>query len=141
MGASYDGRGDQPQYSRYLVAPMWSTIPATVIVLVQTAQPGADSKSHKWCFEREQQGAQLCEETEDACNKLRSINAEIARSPCRRVEPPEIQISPTERPAPPNPEKNRPQHNDRYEPRSSLPRARFIRASVAKHDQPWIGIP
>lgn len=108
MGASYDSRGDQPQYSRYLVAPMWSMIPAAVIVLVQAAQPGTDSKSHKWCFEREQQGAQLCEETEDACNKLRSINAEIARSPCRRVEPPEIQISPSELPAPPNREKQTP---------------------------------
>lgn len=83
-------------------------IPVAVIVLVQAAQPGVDSKSHKWCFEREQQGAQLCEETEDACNKLRSINAEIARSPCRRVEPPETQISPSELPAPPNPEKQTP---------------------------------
>ena len=80
-------------------------IPAFLIILAQAAQPGTNSKPQKWCFEREQQGAQLCEETEAACNKLLSINTEIARSPCKPVEPPEIQISPTEPPAPPNPER------------------------------------
>jgi hypothetical protein len=68
---------------------MWSMIPAAVLVLAQGTQPGTESKTGQWCFEREQQGAQLCEETEAACNKLRAINTEIARSPCRRVEPPE----------------------------------------------------
>jgi hypothetical protein len=87
---------------------MWSMIPAAVIVLAQATQPCTESKTGQWCFEREQQGAQLCEETEAACNKLRSINTEIARSPCKRVEPPEIQISPTAHPAPPNPEKQTP---------------------------------
>jgi hypothetical protein len=46
----------------------------------------------KWRFEREQRGAQLCEATEDACKKLRDLNTEIAKSPCNRVEPPEIQV-------------------------------------------------
>jgi hypothetical protein len=87
---------------------MWSVISAIAIVLAQAAQPGAESKSGEWCFEREQQGARLCEETEAACDKLRSINTEIARSPCKHVEPPENQISPTEPPAPPSPEKQTP---------------------------------
>jgi hypothetical protein len=70
-------------------------IPALAIILAQAAQPGPDSRSQKWCFEREQQGAQLCEATEDACNKLRELNTEIAKSPCKRFEPPGIQVSPT----------------------------------------------
>jgi hypothetical protein len=77
-------------------------IPALAIILAQAAQPGPDSRSQKWCFEREQQGAQLCEATEDACNKLRELNTEIAKSPCKRVEPPGIRVSPTA-PAPPSP--------------------------------------
>jgi hypothetical protein len=40
------------------------------------------------CFDRGQ-GTQLCEATEDACNKLRDLNKEIAKSPCKRVERPE----------------------------------------------------
>jgi hypothetical protein len=87
---------------------MWPMIPALAIVLAQAAQPGTESKSQKWCFEREQQGAQLCEATEDACNKLRELNTEIARSPCKHIEPPGIQVSPTEPPAPPGPEKQTP---------------------------------
>jgi hypothetical protein len=78
---------------------MWSMIPAAVIVLAQATQPCTGSKTGQWCFEREQQGAQLCEETEAACNKLRSINTEIARGPCKRAERREIQVSPTEPPA------------------------------------------
>ena len=86
---------------------MWSMIPATAIVLAQAIQPTPSSKSHEWCFERGQ-GARLCEETEAACNKLREINTEIAQSPCRAVEPPEIQVSPTVPTAPPNPERQTP---------------------------------
>jgi hypothetical protein len=83
---------------------MWSMIPAIVIVLSQTAQAAPASKSGKWCFDRGQ-NAQLCEDTEDACNKLREINTEIVRSPCK---PPETQVSPNEPPAPPNPERQAP---------------------------------
>ena len=62
---------------------MWSIFPAAAILLVQ-AQP---SPSEKWCFERGQGGAQLCEGTEAACNDLLKINSEIATGPCLRVEP------------------------------------------------------
>jgi hypothetical protein len=56
-------------------------IPAIVIVLSQAAQAGQAAKSGDWwCFDRGQ-NAQLCEDTEDACNKLREINTEIAQSP------------------------------------------------------------
>ena len=82
-------------------------IPVVVIVLAQAAQPGATPKSDEWCFERGK-GAQLCEQTEAACNELRENNSEIAMGPCRRVEPPEIQVSPTEPPAPPNPARQTP---------------------------------
>jgi len=68
---------------------MWALIPALAIVLAQAAQPSTDPKPEKWCFEREQQGAQLCETTEDACKKLHDVNAEIAKTPCKRVERPE----------------------------------------------------
>jgi hypothetical protein len=54
------------------------------IVLVQ-AQPDPPSKSGKWCFDRGQDTL-LCEETEAECAKLRGLNTEIAKSPCRRVE-------------------------------------------------------
>ena len=57
---------------------MWPMIPV-LAVLVTQAQP-----SPTWCFERDQ-GAQLCEQTEDACRKLLDLNTEIARSPCRVV--------------------------------------------------------
>jgi hypothetical protein len=88
---------------------MLPMIPALAIVLAQAATPpDTNSKSQKWCFEREQQGAQLCEATEDACNKLRALNTEIARGPCKRVEPPETQFSPTEPPAPANPARQTP---------------------------------
>lgn len=82
-------------------------IPAVVLVLSQAAQPAAASKFDEWCFDRGQ-NAQLCEDTEDACNKLRDINTEIAKSPGERVELPEIQISPTKPPEPPNPARQTP---------------------------------
>ena len=69
---------------------MWPMLPVLVIVLAQATQPNADTKAQKWCFEREQQGALLCEPTEDACNKLRELNTEIAKGPCKRVEPSQI---------------------------------------------------
>jgi hypothetical protein len=69
---------------------MWTIISVFAVVLAQT-QP---SPTLKWCFERDQ-GAQLCEETEEACRKLLDLNTEIARSPCKRVEPPEDQLPPT----------------------------------------------
>jgi hypothetical protein len=61
---------------------MWLIIPVIAIVIAQ-AQP---SPPTKWCFDRDQ-GAQLCEETEEACRKLLDLNTEIARSPCKRVAP------------------------------------------------------
>jgi hypothetical protein len=65
---------------------MWSIIPVFAIVLVQAqADP---PKSGKWCFDRGQDTL-LCEETEAECAKLRDLNTEIAKSPCRRVEPPD----------------------------------------------------
>ena len=66
---------------------MWSVIPVFAILLAQTNQPIVTSKSYEWCFDRGQ-GAQLCEATEAECNRLRDINTEIAKSPCKRVEPP-----------------------------------------------------
>ena len=71
---------------------MWQVIPAVAIVLAQAAQPSTNPKPEKWCFERKQQGAQLCEATEDACKKLRDVNTEIAKSACKRVEPQEIPV-------------------------------------------------
>ena len=41
-------------------------------------------------------------------NQLRELNTEIAKSPCKRAEPPEILVSPTEPPAPPSPDKQTP---------------------------------
>ena len=61
---------------------MWSIFPAAAIFLAQ-AQP---DPSEKWCFERGQKGAQLCEGTETACDDLRKINTEIATGPCLPVE-------------------------------------------------------
>ncbi len=86
-------------YTRRYFAPrgarMRPMIPALAIVLAQAAQPGISSTSDKWCFDRGQD-AQLCEATEAACNHLRDLNTEIAKSPCKRVEPPGNQVSPTE---------------------------------------------
>ena len=81
---------------------MWPVIPVVAIVLAQAAQPASPSTSHEWCFDRGQ-GAQLCEDTEAACNKLREINTHIAQSRCKPVELPEIHVPPTEPPGPPNP--------------------------------------
>jgi hypothetical protein len=41
-------------------------------------------------------------------HQLRDINTEIATTPCKKVEPPETQESPTEPPPPPNPAKQTP---------------------------------
>jgi hypothetical protein len=78
---------------------MWPLIPALAIVLAQAAQSGTNSTSNK-CFDRGQD-AQLCEATEDECNHLRELNAEIAKSPCKHVGPPENQVAPTA-PSPPS---------------------------------------
>ena len=86
---------------------MWAMIAGLAVVLAQGTQPGPGSKPYEWCFDRGQ-GAQLCESTQTACDQLRQANTEIARSPCKRVEPPEMQVSPTEPPVPPNPEQQTP---------------------------------
>jgi hypothetical protein len=62
---------------------MWSIFPAAAILLAQAQLDPAE----KWCFERGQNGAQLCEDNERACNDLRRINTEIATGPCLRLEP------------------------------------------------------
>ena len=62
---------------------MWSIFPAVAILLAQ-AQP---DPAEKWCFERGQKGAQLCEGTETACNDLSKINRRLRTGPCLRVEP------------------------------------------------------
>jgi len=59
---------------------MWPISPILAIVIAQ-AQPTPPAK---WCFERGQQGALLCEETEAACKALLDINDKIATSPCKR---------------------------------------------------------
>jgi hypothetical protein len=82
-------------------------IPALTIILAQAAQPSTPSKSFEWCFETTK-GVQLCQETLADCVELHRANDEIASSRCKRIEPPEIQISPTEPPAPPKPEKQTP---------------------------------
>jgi hypothetical protein len=77
---------------------MWSIIPAAAILLAQ-AQPVT---TEKWCFERGQNGAQLCEDKESACNDLRKINTEIATGSCLQVEPGLEQSGSTAPPPPPN---------------------------------------
>jgi hypothetical protein len=86
---------------------MWPIIAGFTVVLAQAVQLGPGSKADEWCFDRGQ-GTQLCEATEAACNQLRAINTEIARGPCRHVEPPETQQSPTEPPAAPDPARQTP---------------------------------
>ena len=88
---------------------MWSVISAVAVLLAQAPQPAPSSKAHEWCFDQGK-GAQLCQETETACNNLLEINSKGARGPCKPVEPPEIQVSPTEPPAPPNPARQTPTH-------------------------------
>jgi hypothetical protein len=65
---------------------MCPIIPVLAVFVAQ-AQP-----SPTRCFERDQ-GAQLCEQTEDECRKLLDLNTEIARSPCRVVRSKEQQPS------------------------------------------------
>ena len=81
---------------------MWSILPAAAILLAQ-AQP---NPPEKWCFERGQNGAQLFESTEAACNGLLKINPEIATGPCLQVDPRVEQSGSTAPPAPPNPPGN-----------------------------------
>jgi hypothetical protein len=82
---------------------MWSILPAAAILLAQV-QPDL---AERWCFERGQQGAKLCETTEDACNKLLKINPEIATGPCLRIEP-NLEQSGSTLPPPTSKEKNAP---------------------------------
>jgi hypothetical protein len=86
---------------------MWPVIPALAILMAQAPQPSAPSKSYEWCFEVGK-GSTLCKDTEAACTELHRTNAATAESACKRVEPHEIQLSPTEPPAPPNPAKQTP---------------------------------
>jgi hypothetical protein len=78
---------------------MWSILPAVAVLLAQARS----DLSEKWCFERGQHGAQLCEGTETACNELLKINPEIATGPCLRVQPTE-QSGSTAPPAPVSPQ-------------------------------------
>jgi hypothetical protein len=86
---------------------MWPVIPVLAILMAQAPQPNAPSKSYEWCFEIGK-GSTLCKDTEAACTELRRANAGTATSACKRVEPHEIQTSPTEPPAPPSPAKQTP---------------------------------
>ena len=81
---------------------MWSIFPAAAILLAQ-AQP---NPPEKWCFERGQNGAQLCEGTEAVCNDLLKINPEIATGPCLQVEPRVERSGSTAPPPAPNPPGN-----------------------------------
>ena len=82
---------------------MWSIIPAAAILLAQ-AQP---DPAENWCFERGQNGAQLCERTENACNALLKINPEIATGPCLQVPPRVEQSGSTALPVTPDPARKR----------------------------------
>ena len=62
---------------------MWSILAAAPAIVLAQAQPGP---AEKWCFERGQHGAQLCEETETGCNDLLQKNPEIATGPCLRLQ-------------------------------------------------------
>lgn len=86
---------------------MWLVIPALAILMAQAPQPNAPSKSYEWCFDAGK-GSRLCKDTEAACQELRRTNAGTAMSACKRVEPQEIQLSPTQPPAPPSPAKQTP---------------------------------
>jgi hypothetical protein len=72
---------------------MWATIEAVAVILAQAAQPGGGAKDYVWCFDRDQ-GAQLWEETEAECNKLRELNTEFAHSLCRQVYRPVVGAPP-----------------------------------------------
>ena len=79
---------------------MWSIFPAAAILLAQ-AQP---DPAEKWCFERGQKGAQLCEEhREPRATPCLKINSEIATGPCLPVEPRVEQSGSTASPATPDP--------------------------------------
>lgn len=86
---------------------MWLSILALSILLAQANPSGSPSKAYEWCFETGK-NSQLCRETEAACEEYRRVNEGTATSACKRVEPPEIRVSPTQPPAPPNPERQTP---------------------------------
>jgi hypothetical protein len=86
---------------------MWPALLSLTILLAQAGPPGSPSKSYEWCFQTGK-NSQLCKETEATCNDYRRENAATATSACKRVEPPEIQVSPTQPPAPPNPARQTP---------------------------------
>ena len=86
---------------------MWPMIPVVAILMAQAPPPNAPSKSYEWCFEIGK-GSTLCKDTQAECQELRRTNAGTAASACKRVEPPEIQESPTQPPAPPNSAKQAP---------------------------------
>ena len=87
---------------------MWPVIPVLAILMAQAPQPNAPSKSsYEWCFEIGK-GSTLCKDTKAASTELRRTNAATATSACKRVEPHETQVSPTEPPAPSNPAKQTP---------------------------------
>ena len=77
---------------------MWSIFPAAAMLLAQ-GQPA--SAEERWCFERDQGGAKLCESTENACNALLKINPEIATGPCLRDGPNSQQSGSTTPPSDP----------------------------------------
>ena len=72
---------------------MWTIFAGVAVVLAQAAQPAGGAKEYEWCFDRDQ-GAQLCEETEAACNKLRDLNSEVAKSSYRQVYRPVVGLPP-----------------------------------------------
>jgi len=82
---------------------MWPLIPAVAVFLAQAAPADTGSKSTQWRFDRGQD-AQLCEQTEAECNRLRNINTEIAKGPCKPVGLSEIPGSPTAPRVPPGSE-------------------------------------
>ena len=62
---------------------MWPMIPGFAVVLAQAAQPSTDSNSPKMVL-RQRQGAELCEAAEDARNRLREVNPQIAKARASR---------------------------------------------------------
>lgn len=65
---------------------MWVMIAGLAVVLAQSTQPGPGSKSDEWCFDRGQE-AQLCEATQEACDKLRQANTDDNGSGVRHRVP------------------------------------------------------
>ncbi len=79
---------------------MWFMFPAATILLAQ-AQP---DPAEKWCFERGQKGALLCEGYgKPRATPCLKVNFEIATGPCLQVEPRVEQLGSTALPATPDP--------------------------------------